>query len=532
MILLIPVFLLLLSGIAVSVLRRLKIPIGYAWLVAAGAALLTWLFLLVAPLDWFHSFGTDNWIPIGDNPVSISFQLDETSWPYAIALGAVLFAVIVLSVSRKDAEVAGVTWGGVLGLGSLGIFTITAGSPLALVLAWTAIDFFELLVMVNMVEDRRLDTQAVLTFAFRIVGTLFVLLAMMLNYAGGAPLTFSNILPNAGICLLIAVGLRLGVLPLHLVFTQTAPTRRGLGTIMRFISPASSLVLVSRLPVQVITGGWHDLILIILSIGGLYGAVMWATSSDELTGRPFWLIASGTMALTCAINNNPTVSQVWGVTLLLAGVVLFLSFSGQRWLMVFPLLAAISLSGLPFTLTSVGWAGLIPQPFQMGSLIFILVVSLLIVGYARFAIYPKPEFSSLERMDQVVYPFGLAAPVLTIWIIFFKRLPGSISLDYWWASLAALGVSGLIAFISLRLIKNRQTHPAAGWLTGVFKSLLRFFNTIFSLDWIFFIIIRLYRLLGIIVRIIGDTLEGEAGVLWALILFIALITILRSGMAQ
>lgn len=529
MILLIPVFLLLLSSIAVSVLRRIKIPIGYAWLVAAGAALLTWLFLLIAPLNWFHSFGISNWVPIGENPVSIFFQLDLQSWPYTAALGAVLFAVIVLSVSRKDAEVAGVTWGGVLGLGSLGIFAVTAASPLALVLAWTAIDFFELLVMVSMVEDRRLDRQAVLTFSFRVVGTLFILLGMMLNYAGGVPLTFENILPNAGICLFIAVGLRLGVLPLHLVFTQTAPTRRGLGTIMRFISPASSLVLVSRLPAQVISGGWYDLILLVLAIGGLYGAVMWVTSSDELTGRPFWLIAIGTMALTCAINQEPSVSQVWGVTLLLAGVVLFLAYSGQRWLMVFPMLAAISITGLPFTLASTGWVGLLPQPIQIESFIFILIISLLVVGYIRFSLFPKPEFSILERMDQVVYPFGLAAPVLTIWIIFFKWLPGSVSFEYLWASLAALALAGLIFFISIRYKKTRMENPTAGWISGVLKSLLRFFNSVFSLDWIFSIIIRLYRLFGYAVRIVGDVLEGEAGVLWAFILLIVLVTILRSG---
>jgi hypothetical protein len=435
-----------------------------------------------------------------------------------------------LSVSRKDAEVAGVTWGGVLGLGSLGIFAITAASPLTLVLAWTAIDFFELLIMVSMVEDRRLDTQAVLSFSFRIVGTLFVLLGMMLNYAGGIPLTFENILSNAGICLLVAVGLRLGVLPLHLVFTQTAPTRRGLGTIMRFISPASSLVLVSRLPVQLISGGWYDLILLVLAIGGLYGAVMWATTSDELTGRPFWLISIGTMALTCAINHNPSVSHVWGVTMLLAGVVLFLSYSGQRWLMTFPLLAVISITGLPFTLTSTGWAGLIPQPIQIGSNIFILIISLLIVGYVRFSLFRKPEFSSLERMDQVVYPFGLAAPVLTIWVVFFKLLPGSIDFEYWWASLATLVLAGVISLVSLRFQKNQQTHPTAGWLIGVFKSLLRFFNSVFSLDWIFFVIIRCYRLVGYVVRSVGDILEGEAGVLWAFILLIVLITILRSGL--
>ena len=47
--------------------------------------------------------------------------------------------------------------------------------------------------------------------------------------------------------LLIAVGLRLGVLPLHIYYLHEPPLRRGLGSMLRFVPAAASLVLLARI---------------------------------------------------------------------------------------------------------------------------------------------------------------------------------------------------------------------------------------------------------------------------------------------
>jgi hypothetical protein len=48
--------------------------------------------------------------------------------------------------------------------------------------------------------------------------------------------------------LLLAAGLRLGVLPLHLPYASEAAIRRGFGSALRLISAGSSLILLARIP--------------------------------------------------------------------------------------------------------------------------------------------------------------------------------------------------------------------------------------------------------------------------------------------
>jgi hypothetical protein len=230
--------------------------------------------------------------------------------------------------------------------------------------------------------------------------------------------------------MLLAVGLRLGVLPLNLPYTREVYAWRGLGNVLRMIGPASSLVVLGRMPAQVVPDEWRPLLLGLSALAALYGSMMWLVSNHELNGRPYWSISMAALAIASVINGSPQASIAWGTTLILSGSVLFLYSAQRRRNLIIPLLGLLSITGLPFFPTASGLAGVIgPQP-RFSSLIFLISVVLLILGFLRHLLRPREELYRMERWIHTVYPAGLLFLILAHWGIAVFGWPGSLTLVY------------------------------------------------------------------------------------------------------
>ncbi len=99
---------------------------------------------------------------------------------------------------------------------------------------------------------------------------------------------------SAAFLFFLAAGFRLGVFPLNLPFLQEPGMRRGAGNILRLAPVASSLVLLARLPENIIPAGaqgWTWAFYALLAIAALYAAFRWLSATDEIEGRPFWIVA-------------------------------------------------------------------------------------------------------------------------------------------------------------------------------------------------------------------------------------------------
>jgi len=88
----------------------------------------------------------------------------------------------------------------------------------------------------------------VIGFLIRAAGIVLVLLAQVIGSTDGKPVDFASMPSQAGLLLLAAAGLRLGVLPVHLSYDSESSLRRGLGTMLRLVSAAASLVLLAHIP--------------------------------------------------------------------------------------------------------------------------------------------------------------------------------------------------------------------------------------------------------------------------------------------
>lgn len=510
MFILITVGILLLTASALTLLQIFLPQNRYAWLVATGGSLLAWISAAVWLASLPIHFEFSIWQPAVLFSQSPALIADGISWAYSFSIAALCLAIIITSVVRTSFP-SPFNWTGTLILTSLGILAVVADNPLTLVLIWAGIDLVELTIQLRLVEDPKLSERVVIAFASRVGGTLLVLWAGMVGAANGQVLDFHTGSPQAGLYLLLAAGLRLGVLPLHLPYAGESAIRRGFGTGLRMISAASSLILLARISEGGLASPLIPYLSLPIAFAAIYGGWMWLRSSDELSGRPYWLIGVGSLSVAAALRENPVGAAAWGCALVLSGGALFLSSEPNRWMVRSLWIAAFGFSSLPLSLTATGW-NTNNGSFILTGLPFVVAQAFLLAGFIRHI--QKPGASRVAYEDQPIwarnmYPFGIGVLLITTLGLGFVGWEGSLQLGGWIAALfASLLTFGLVwASPRFRILNPVRAHwltPGESWIDRVYQAL---WNS--------------YRQLGRLSNVLTNTLEGESGIMWTL-LFLAL----------
>jgi hypothetical protein len=236
------------------------------------------------------------------------------------------------------------------------------------------------------------------------------------------------------------------------------------------------------------------------------------------------------MAVGSSIRGRPDAALAWGVTVLLAGGVILLFSARRRTIMFIPILALIGLTGLPFTPSASGWDGLIVLPFTLLDIILIVAHSLLLLGFIRHMLSDRTDLGIMDRWIQVMYPFGLLILVVSYWLLGVMGWEGSLTVGVWWGALASvlLATGGL--FLLFRYLQAAAGEGASSnWAIVFIRSTGRVLSFIFRLDWVYRFFWSIYALLQRLVRFLTIILEGDGGVLWALLLLALLATLLAAG---
>lgn len=531
-ILLLPVVLLFIAAGAILVLRRLRPGFGYAWLLAVVSTMAVWGLLIFFRFRPPPAVIFLNWLPVTQMVGTVIFQLDTPAWVYTMSLAGLAAAVILTASARLQHQSNPSTWAANLAITAAGMLATLAGTPLTLVLAWTVIDVAELVFILGAVREKETTAEAVIAFSFRVAGTLVLMGTMVLSRVTGQELLLIDPRPDLSFFLLVAAGLRLGVLPLHLPYIRDLPFRRGVSTTLRMVSAASGLVVLGRLPVTVVSQAWYPWMVLFAVLAAFYGTVMWLASTNEIRGRPYWMIALAGLAVVSVVRGFPTASLAWGSLMILAGGLLFLYSVRERWLIFLPGLAALAFSGLPFTPGGVGWQGLVVFPINFPDLIFWGVHVLLLIGFFRHTFRAEERLSTLERWIKVVYPLGLGLLAGTCWLVAVLGWTESRGLDRWGASLLSVGAAVGGWFALRRLEPWWMAHPErTAWVTAASQPLLRVLNALLRLDWLYRLAGLSYRLAQSVIRALTVILEGEGGVLWVLVLLALLVSLLQSSLA-
>jgi hypothetical protein len=513
MFILITVTILLATAIVLLILQFVAPTFRYNWLIATAGALLGWISVFAWQLQMPFSLQFPAWQPASLFSQSPTFVGDGIAWMYSVSLATLCLAIILTAVARSNFP-RPVNWMGALIITSLGILAVVADNPLTLVLIWAAIDISELVAQMRVVEDPELSERTVIAFASRAAGIFVLLWADMVSVANGQTLDFRSAPPQAGLYLMLAAGLRIGVLPLHLPYSGESVLRRGFGTGLRMISAASSLILLARVPSSSLVAPVAAYLAILVALAAMYGGWQWLRAPDELTGRPFWLIGMGSLAVAAALRANPIGAAAWGCGLILAGSALFLSSEQNKWLARALLIGAWGISALPFSLTATGWNSAIIPPVLswLAWPLLILAHAMLLAGFVRHSLRTTTRVSTADQpiWAKNVYPIGIALLLLMTILLAFYGWGGTLKFGNWFVALLTNLLTIGLLWLSPRL---RILNPIrAHWVRPTNSSWL---------EWSYQALWNIYRQLGRVSNVISNVLEGESGVMWTL-LFLAL----------
>jgi hypothetical protein len=427
-------------------------------------------------------------------------------------------------------------WAGILILICLGLVAVTAGNMLTLLLAWVALDIIEVAILLAQVEQSKSRERIILAFSARMAGIATLLLTGIILWSQGASFTFENISPAISLYLILAAVLRLGVLPLHLPISQKLPLSRGLGTALRLIPAASSYILLVRVAFVGVTGSITPYLLGLVALSGLYAAYNWMRAKDELNGRPYWLLGTASFAVASAILNRPSACIAWSIASLLSGGLIFSMSLRHRNLIPIVVLGLVNLSALPFSPTwqatalyqySASATSTITQAtYYLLIFFFLLTHSLLLAGFFHHAlkgIFPAGERTSelVERWVWFLYPIGLIFIAITHLLFGWWLQPNlnEIPFSGWIMGVLALIIAGIIVYITWRY---PRTFPRIGQSVTTTSR-----NYFFPLGWLYRILWRLFRSISRLFALFSLILEGEGGILWALVLFALIFVFLQ-----
>ncbi len=380
-------------------------------------------------------------------------------------------------------------------------------------------------------QEQQISQRIVLAYSSRTAGVLLIFWGMILGGLEANTFSLKHISIQSGLLILAGCGLRLGVLPLHLPFSQEPRLRRGLGTILRLVPVVSTLVLLARLPANIILEGWSHWLLALVTLAALYGGAMWLAAEDELNGRPYWMLAWAALAFSCTIRGAPIASVAWGIVLLLPGGFLFLYSARNRYLLFLPALGVWGMIGLPFSPAASGWAGLFGQGVDLLSLLAYLALLLLLFGFLKHAFRKDDPLSGTDRWAQVVYPAGLSLIMLTDNILGGYGWPGSLTSAYGWAGILPVLFCLLVLVMALRGLfpASSNNFIRNNWIALIIQNSLFQLSVFSRLDWLYRLVGSVYAAAGRLLDGVTAILEGDGGVLWALLLLSLLISLISLG---
>lgn len=278
--------LLTLASFIILLLQRDKPRVGTAWAVALIASGLAWLVLFLLRLYLPLSLDLLTWQPKDLFEATIALRLDYYSWPYAIAVLTLCVASIFTETTIATRERSSSRWIASLILTSLTILSLASSNPLTLTISWALIDITELIYHMRSADPRQSQGNLMRLFAIRVFSTFALIFATAVAWQIQPDFELNQIPETAGIFFLLAAALRLGVLPIHLPFTESDSQSLELNFMFSLAPVASALALIGQLPSHFLTLNkvFFIIIQVLNLLAMLYSSTLWISRKNEKKG--------------------------------------------------------------------------------------------------------------------------------------------------------------------------------------------------------------------------------------------------------
>ena len=530
MLILVPILLLLLFAAIIQFLGGYRhLSIGSTWLITAGSVILVWIILIVFRAILPGGLSIDNWNPLGISSDQLVYKLSENTWIFAFLLVSLLVATILTDTVRFGQGNNLTTWTGSMLLTTVGLFSIYSQTLLAVIISWAIIDIVEIGILISVIKHQRIHSAAVVEFGLRFMGTMLVIAALILSKSQNVIEGSTQFSHAVYLLLILGATLRLGVLPLHVPLTANLPIRRSLGTILRFVAPISVLSFLSQVQPQLQYANVILLFIPIALVTALYGAVKWTTASNELTGRPYWMLGFSGLVLASYVQGHIETIVALSIVLVLGGGYIFLRSSASRFSTILGVVCLLVMTGLPYTPTSPIWSSSPSSGTAFANLVYSITLFILFIGFLRHILRSKKEDTPKEMWMQLFYSVGLILLVLIPWITIIWRFSAIRSQMNWVGPIFSVMICGL-SFVIVRTRAPRLLleNPAYKKVMAPAAIVGKILGEFFTFEWFYLLFRRIYSLLTLPIKFFVNILEGDGGLLWSL-LFLALIASVLVG---
>ncbi len=439
---------------------------------------------------------------------SLAFSVDRFSAALALSVCGVLFYLVL---SRQESPQENALLSGLTGVSVLGIF---ADSAYTLALFWTVLELFHFSLAVFQPERERISTNSLLGPLFRLAAPGILIWITLIGSGTGGTSFLTDWSAPAAYPLLAA-----GFLGFISWFPGKSSFEPGNGepsrsALQTWIPAALGLMLMIRAGDLLGDAGGFSLVSVVIS----FLLVLTAAGGALLdTADRWWFVGCGLLVAGSAALADPVSALSWGMVFMLSGCLLW--SEGHQAQSTYLLLGLGGLGILPLPFLP-AWAGMgVFQPGLAGILLAtgcgLFLGALVIAGLKSLASVGKSE-ESLSPLIMIGSGILLLSQVLIAFRLELLEMSrGLLSRP------VVIWLTPLLIVLSL---------IAGNWVPLPGKELIvkRLTRIVEGLRQILFAIIQLVRW---VVRFLIGLLEGDGGLIWALLFGFLILTLisLRGG---
>jgi hypothetical protein len=399
-----------------------------------------------------------------------------------------------------------------------GWLILLAGDYWSLLIAWTLIDFVEIIFHIRY---RILDPDRFfIHFLIKFIGSMLLVIGISRSTQANPSGLFKNNNEEVGLIILFSAILHSGVFSK----TQEKPSKMNYSQVsfifLRFISFTASFFLLTYV-IDFRVGLINEILFKILFLGtSIWGAYRWAMGLDENYEIQKLLLAFSGMLGYLFLSGAPEVIVYWLILLIMPIGWLFMYSDRDQRTNVLWILCVFMMSGLPFSITFPGLKEFLLRRNSVDLVLITLPMIILISGFIKHASRRRGNMDFVEPWYQVFYQFGLFLPLISMGLVTFRNTDFSTgALSGWW--IGALILSLAIAAYFYRIKSEEQD------ITLDENGEFNIGGISIPFHKVQIITEKIYILLENSLIFISRLFEGAGGILWAVVFLALFLTILK-----
>ena len=513
----------LLSALTGYFLKIRGVRTAYIWMVLVFISFTLWLAIMIIPYDRFSPIVINDWFRFGETRISLLFALNPQNWILVLSLFAINLSFFLTGITRLEIKSDLKSWIFQLLLIALSFLALISADLWSVVLLWTAIDLLELSFHRMILKDAN-EKIYFRKFIIKSIGSILLIWNIAsLSRSGFNPLINGIVssIPNTSI--FWAALIHSGIFPidpesLRSIEVKSSDLLKNLFIVLNFIV---SFSIISNLQPPELPFALSFAISVVSYILIIYSSIQWALKKDVVFSPQSLLIfESGVFIFLYLYGAAQYITFLLAIQ---AISILWLTLFTHRSksLLIYPVISSFLITGLPLSLTAFGPRGFIGDGISVGLLVFLFSQIFFVIGYIKKAFEGNEKFNELERWYQVAYLVGLFLPFLSAAaIIFFMRTTIQIEFQNWWIGsvVVLFAVAGYLFSTKLSSQRNAEKLlPHAGSI---------FILRLMSFEWLFNAFSFIENKVRGFVNGFSGLMEGEGGIIWALVLLILIFSML------